>query len=67
MLAPQAEREVSTSDGAEWARSKGMLFLEASAKTEKCIQQAFEEVVMKVRGEQCRAPYGIVPFPLCSS
>jgi hypothetical protein len=44
-----------------------MLFLEASAKTEKCIQQAFEEVVMKVRGEQCRAPYGIVPFPLCSS
>ncbi len=44
----QAEREVSAADGAEWARSKGMLFVEASAKTEKCIQQVFDEVVQKV-------------------
>ncbi len=39
---------MSTADGAEWARSKGMLFLEASAKTEKCVQQVFNEVVQKV-------------------
>ncbi len=45
----QAEREVSAADGAEWARSKGMMFLEASAKTEKCITQVFDEVVQKVR------------------
>lgn len=44
-----------------------MLFLEASAKTEKCIQQAFEEVVMKVRGEHLRAPRGIMSSSLCSS
>ena len=57
----QEDRAVSTADGAEWARSKGMLFLESSAKTERCVQQVFTEVVQKVRARlslavhvQCR-------------
>ncbi len=33
----------------EWAKSKGMLFLEASAKTKEGISQVFQEVVQKVR------------------
>eukprot|EP00501_MAST-03F_sp_TOSAG23-6_P002065 GSMAST32.ASY1.ANO1.2156.1 assembled CDS len=35
-------------DGAAWARSRGMLFIEASAKTKVGIQQVFKEVVQKV-------------------
>jgi Ras-related protein Rab-18 len=32
----------------EWARSRGMLFMEASAKTKEGIAQVFNEVVQKV-------------------
>jgi GTPase SAR1 family protein len=47
------DRSVSTAEGAEFARSKGMLFLEASAKTEKAVAQCFNEVVQKVRQAPC--------------
>lgn len=36
-----------------WARSKGMLFLEASAKTRVGIKQVFNEVLEKVRPARC--------------
>jgi Ras-related protein Rab-18 len=39
---------VSREEAEEWARSRGMLFLEASAKTDVGIAQAFEEVVEKI-------------------
>ncbi|KAG5177892.1 Rab18, rab family GTPase [Tribonema minus] len=41
-------RAVPREQAEAWARSKGMLFLEASAKTEVGIRQAFEEVVHKI-------------------
>lgn len=41
------EREVAD----EWARSRGMLFMEASAKTKEGIAQVFNEVVQKVHTE----------------
>ena len=39
---------VEREEAEEWARSRGMLFLESSAKTDVGIAQAFEEVVEKV-------------------
>ncbi|RYG45208.1 hypothetical protein EON67_10850, partial [archaeon] len=42
------ERAVSTREAEAWARSRGMLFLEASARSEKNVQQVFEEAVQKV-------------------
>eukprot|EP00940_MAST-03C_sp_MAST-3C-sp2_P001576 g1576.t1 len=42
------EREVSWSEGAAWARGRGMLFIEASAKTDVGISQVFDEVVQKI-------------------
>lgn len=42
------ERVVSRREAEEWARSKGMLFVESSAKTKIGIQQVFNEVVQKV-------------------
>eukprot|EP01084_Bolivina_argentea_P264146 447338_1 len=41
-------RKVSRNEGEEWARSKKMMFLEASAKTQVGIKQAFSEVVHKI-------------------
>ncbi len=38
----------------DWARSRGMLFMEASAKTKEGIAQVFQEVVQKVRPGQTR-------------
>lgn len=43
------QREVAD----EWARSRGMLFMEASAKTKEGIAQVFNEVVTKV----CPCPF----------
>lgn len=43
------ERVVSRREGEAWARAKGMLFIEASAKTREGIEQVFDEVVDKVR------------------
>jgi Ras-related protein Rab-18 len=42
------QRAVTFADGEAWARSKGMMFLETSAKTRAGIQQAFEEVLEKI-------------------
>jgi len=39
---------VSRREAEDWARSKGMLFVESSAKTKIGIQQVFNEVVQKV-------------------
>lgn len=41
-------RMVPREQADEWARSKGMLFMEASAKTKEGIAQVFSEVVQKV-------------------
>ena len=42
------DRAVAREEGEAWARSKGMLFLETSAKTTVGIKQAFTEVVQKI-------------------
>ena len=39
---------VSREEAEDWARARGMIFLEASAKTDVGIQQAFEEVLEKI-------------------
>lgn len=49
------ERVVSRREAEDWARSKGMLFVESSAKTKIGIQQVFNEVVQKVRACVCFA------------
>lgn len=43
-----AERQVDREEAEAWARSQGMLFLEASAKTRTGIKQCFMEVVQKI-------------------
>lgn len=42
------ERKVPREEAEAWARSQGMLFLEASAKTKMGIRQCFTEVVQKI-------------------
>lgn len=42
------QRTVAREMADEWARSRGMLFMEASAKTKEGIAQVFNEVVQKV-------------------
>ncbi|KAJ1619936.1 RAB18, member ras-like protein oncogene family [Pavlovales sp. CCMP2436] len=42
------EREVSDDDALAFARTRGMLYLEASAKTRAGIRQAFEETVRRI-------------------
>jgi len=42
------QRVVQRETADEWARSRGMLFMEASAKTKEGIAQVFNEVVQKV-------------------
>jgi Ras-related protein Rab-18 len=39
---------VSREEAEDWARARGMLFLEASAKSNIGVSQAFEEVVEKI-------------------
>jgi Ras-related protein Rab-18 len=41
-------RSVPREQAEEWARNRGMLFMEASAKTKEGIAQVFTEVVQKV-------------------
>eukprot|EP00026_Physarum_polycephalum_P013656 Phypoly_transcript_14080.p1 GENE.Phypoly_transcript_14080~~Phypoly_transcript_14080.p1 ORF type:complete len:205 (+),score=28.32 Phypoly_transcript_14080:179-793(+) len=41
-------REVSREEAVEFARSQAMLFIECSAKTRLGVQQAFEELVMRI-------------------
>lgn len=42
------DRAVTREEAEDWARSQGMLFLEASAKTKIGIQQCFLELVQKI-------------------
>jgi len=42
------DRKVPRDEAEAWARSQGMLFLEASAKTKTGIRQCFMEVVQKI-------------------
>mmetsp|Transcript_30272 Transcript_30272/g.36980 ORF Transcript_30272/g.36980 Transcript_30272/m.36980 type:complete len:217 (-) Transcript_30272:312-962(-) len=42
------DRKVPREEAEDWARSQGMLFLEASAKTKLGIRQCFMEVVQKI-------------------
>jgi Ras-related protein Rab-18 len=44
----ELDRKVPTERADDWARSQGMLFLEASAKTRLGIRQVFMEVVKKM-------------------
>mmetsp|Transcript_33958 Transcript_33958/g.85215 ORF Transcript_33958/g.85215 Transcript_33958/m.85215 type:complete len:199 (-) Transcript_33958:405-1001(-) len=48
----QDERQVPREEGEKFARSNGMVFLECSAKTNKGIQQTFEEMVLKILDNQ---------------
>lgn len=48
---------VTEEDGEAWARAKGMLFLEASAKTKQGIEQVFEEVAYKVTSKHLLSAY----------
>lgn len=43
-----ADRAVGTKEGETWARNKGMLFLESSAKNADNVKAVFEEVVTRV-------------------
>ncbi len=51
-------RVVSRDVADDWARSRGMLFMEASAKTKEGISQVFNEVVQKVSHSR----YTIIEF-----
>ncbi|KAH3723019.1 Rab18 family GTPase [Pelomyxa schiedti] len=42
------ERQVRREEAAMYARDKGMLFIECSAKTTQGIQQAFQELLLKI-------------------
>ena len=44
----QQNAEVEKEEGNQFARSKGMMFIQCSAKTKVGIYQAFDEVVQKV-------------------
>ncbi|KAI8324517.1 ras-domain-containing protein [Martensiomyces pterosporus] len=44
----EAERQVTRSEGADYARTHQTLFLECSAKTKIGVQQAMEELVSKI-------------------
>eukprot|EP00753_Platysulcus_tardus_P021654 PLAT9079.4.p1 GENE.PLAT9079.4~~PLAT9079.4.p1 ORF type:complete len:137 (+),score=55.65 PLAT9079.4:343-753(+) len=44
----RSEQEVPRKEAIAWARSKGMLFLESSAKSAVGIEEAFREVCQKI-------------------
>ena len=44
----ESDRAVSTAQGEQWARSKGMLFMESSAKSGDAVKGVFDEVVTKI-------------------
>ena len=58
----QENRQVSKEEGVAFARKHAMMYIECSAKTKLGIQQAFEELVQKVRGIVLLSP----PFPSSS-
>lgn len=44
----ESERQVSKQQGIDFARNMGCLYVETSAKTNVAVQQAFEELVLKI-------------------
>ena len=46
--APDEQRQVNKDEGRAFARDKGMLFIEASAKTAEGVGQAFDELIQKI-------------------
>ncbi len=44
----EAERKVSKREGEAWAKQRGMLFIETSAKTRLGISQVFNEMLLKI-------------------
>ena len=46
-------RVVKREEAIEWAKSKGMMFMESSAKTKEGITQVFNEIVQKVSSIPC--------------
>ena len=44
----RSDRKVSREEGLAFAQATGALFLECSAKTKVCVQQAFEELCFKI-------------------
>jgi len=44
----ESDRQVERTDGEQFARENGMMFIEASALTSEGVEQAFEEVVYKI-------------------
>ena len=44
----ESTREVSKQEGTEFARQHGCLFVETSAKMNVAVQQAFEELILKI-------------------
>ncbi|KAF8068358.1 YPTV3 [Scenedesmus sp. PABB004] len=44
----ESERQVSKAAGHDFARNMGCLYVETSAKTNVAVQQAFEELVLKI-------------------
>jgi Ras-related protein Rab-18 len=49
-------RVVSKKDATDYARQKGMVYIETSAKTKVGIQQTFEELVQKILDKGNYAP-----------
>lgn len=47
---------MQTEEATEYARNKGMVYIETSAKTKVGIQQAFEELVQKVSSSSLPSP-----------
>jgi Ras-related protein Rab-18 len=50
-----AERVVTRAEGVGFARAHGCLFLEVSAKSRQGVQEAFAELVQRVRRRLCCA------------
>lgn len=43
-----SERTVTTDEASDFARTHNMLYMEASAQSGECVQQAFEELIHKI-------------------
>lgn len=51
------DREVTSEEGENFAKTHGCLFVETSAKADVAVTQAFEELVLKVSASLCRGSH----------